>query len=145
MSVTFKITNSPIKDVSYECMCVGSEGNVWAECHCCGGTGLSSYPESVWPSANFASANARNLLQILGEWEEDLWGEWEGKALDGAIKGCLKAINQESKRVGAVREDYSHGRYHEHGYSDDSVTNSLKQILDICMKAKKENQKVVWG
>jgi len=166
MSVTFSITHSPyhVSD-TWECQCMDFDGP-WSDCHCCQGTGQCELTEPSWPWVNMANTNAMNVQRAIG-FTPQYDGCWEGETLDQAIKGCLRALNSDSKRAVAVREAHHiPGGYggvrvvHEGnvarverlgaayvvgGYSDERVTERVRELLAICRKAKAEGESVVFG
>lgn len=166
MSVTFSVTNSPshVLDI-YECQCL-RDGKAWPDCLHCMGKGEVSYEEPSWPWVNMANTNAWNVLRAIG-FEPDYGGVWEDETLDSAIEGCLKALNSESRRSVATRESFhlpgGHAGVHvvhdgnvarvermgaeTHvcAYTDETVRMRVRQILDVCRKAKEEGEKVCWG
>lgn len=167
MSVTFHITNSPTIDRVEECFCV-YDGEAAEGCYCCHGTGQMSCPEFEWPWTNLANINARNVLLAIGVvCGDELYGSWEGETLDRVITGCLRALNSESRRAVATREGYHvPGGYagtrvvqegnlariermgaemHVCAYPDERVCLRVRELLDICRKAKEEGESVVWG
>jgi hypothetical protein len=113
-----------------------------------------------------ANDNALNVLKAIG-FAPEYDGCWEEEILDRVIAGCLRALNSESRRAVATREAYhipgGHAgvrivregnvarvermgaEVHGCGYSDETVQMRVRQILNICRKAKEEGEKVVWG
>jgi len=167
MSVTFSITNSPYTISHSECFCV-YDGKAEEGCPWCQGTGMSEDREPAWPWVNLANTNARNVLAVLGfACDDELYGVWEDETLDVVIQRCLRALNSETRRAVATREEVYMPRGHAGvcvvregnvariermgaetfvcGYSDETVQRRVREILDICRKAREEGEKVTWG
>jgi len=169
MSITFSITNTPTHvTATYPCQCVDHtpDGKPYADCPYCNGAGKEDFEEPSWPWVNMSNTNAFNILRAIGVNPVD-YGSWEGETLDHAIKGCLIALNSESRRAVATREssilpgghagvqvvhDGNVARMERMGaeariggYTDERVRVRVSDILGICRKAKKEGEKVTWG
>ena len=152
MSVTFQITNSPMAKSQYsECLCVYN-GTPSPDCCYCSGTGDDGYEEPSWPWINMSNVNAIDVLCVIGmsHSHDNLCGEWETKAIDLAIKGCLKALNIGSRRAMALREDEGYtgklgAKAYICGSTDEQVTRRIRDLLAVCKKAREENEKVYFG
>lgn len=129
MSVTFSFPNSPTQEVQHNF-----------------GTEVVTEIVDVWPSANFANVNARNLLSILGL-EDDgyLYGSLEPSEAPAVFQRALKARNMEQLREPARIAAETHGQVMECGSSDEQVIRRLDTMLEILKFAIKHQEVLSWG
>ena len=126
MSVTFSFPNSPTEEIRHD------EG--WIE------------TVDLWPSANFANTNARNILNLLGL-EDDgyLCGSLEPLEAPAVLRSALRARNLERLREPAVIPHETHGRFIECGSSDAQVQRRLDSMIEILKFAVEHKERLTWG
>ena len=59
---------------------------------------------SVAPEANFANANARGVLALMGQDSNDLWGSLAPEEIPAVLQRLLVAMNRDDAREGLVVE-----------------------------------------
>lgn len=126
MSVTFSFPNSPTEEIRHD------EG--WIE------------TVGLWPSANFANTNARNIINLLGL-EDDgyLCGSLEPSEASVVLRSALRARNVERLREPALIPSEEHGRFIECGSSDAQVVRRLDTMIRILKFAVERKEKLTWG
>ena len=93
---------------------------------------------------NFSNGNARVVLDLIGvPYSDELWGTWEGKELDAVIRGATRALN--NSRVNFERPEHIEGRVIDCGTTDECVRVRIREVLDLCFRAKKEGGSVTFG
>lgn len=100
-------------------------------------------PVAPFTEVNMTNANAAALLALLGQYTEDLCGEWAGAKLDSVHRKVMILLNTTPERF--MEDHYVQGNFISSGRDMDYVTRRLTDMLHLLTVAKRYGFRVSYG
>ena len=164
MSITFCCPEAPSRHERVPCdsPTLGLTCTAEERCGYCD-DGMMDERVTECPEANFANANATDILRLLGL-EPSGWGEIEVVAMPSLLQRCLVVLARESSRGHLIHDASESGgerkmtvnadgmpeigtscRVINCGNSDEQIVRRVTSVRDLIVWAHERNYKINWG
>lgn len=101
-----------------------------------------------WPSANFSSANGRDLFEMLGVPYEDI-GTITHAEIPGVLQRIMVVLSKDHVMIPYTSEDsveggVTHARVMTMGQTEDMIRRRVLLLRDILICAREQGRNVLW-